>query len=84
MQSFHEIMDAWSSDIVLAEDLQIPASHARTMRARGSIPAKYWTPLVAAAQRRGIKGVTIEVLAEIKAAQRRQPEPKPPVLQKAS
>ncbi|KKM04793.1 hypothetical protein LCGC14_1760610 [marine sediment metagenome] len=88
MESFHEVIDAWEAMAELATDLQIATSHVRTMRSRDSIPARFWAPLAAAAQRRGIKGVTIESLAKIKTAQAevetepeggpRQPEPKPP------
>ena len=69
MECFHEIIDAWESMTELAKDLDIPTSHVRTMRSRDSIPARFWAPLAAAAQRRGIKGVTIESLAKIKTAQ---------------
>ena len=85
MECFHEIIDAWESMTELAKDLAIPTSHVRTMRSRDSIPPRYWAPLAAAAQRRGIKGVTVESLAKIKAAETRHPEPTPPdELQEAS
>ncbi len=76
MDSFRKIIGAWPSDTALGDDLGIPASHVRTMRARDSIPSTYWTPLVAAAEPRGIKGITIERLAELKAVDP-TPEPQP-------
>jgi len=62
------ILAKWPSNQALADDLELRNdSHCRTMKARGRIPRAYWHDLVAAAERRGIKGVTIARLKKIHA-----------------
>lgn len=70
MKTFREIIDAWISQDALAKDLKIPLGHVCVMRHRDSIPSDYWMGLVKAAKRRGVKGITIEVLHKIKAARK--------------
>jgi hypothetical protein len=59
-----EIIEKWPSASEMARDLGLRRpSHGTVIKMRGSIPVQYWTRLVAAAERRGIKGVTLEALA---------------------
>jgi hypothetical protein len=67
MKSFSEIIDRWPSVAEFAADLGVPANHARTMKARNSIPAERWIAVTQAAQTRGIDGITLESLAMLAA-----------------
>jgi hypothetical protein len=71
MTTYTEIIDRWPSLTAYAADIGVRYGTAQVMRYRGSIPAKYWKRVVAAAARRGIDGVSLELLASIEA------EPKP-------
>lgn len=65
-KSIDSILSAWPSNAELAADLDLKrASHCRTMKARKRIPRAYWHDLVDAASRRGIPGVTIDLLKEL-------------------
>lgn len=71
MDSFSSVIDAFGGAAKFGEAIGIPDSHARTMKARDSIPADRWSKVVAAACDRGVSGVTFEKLAEL--AAREQP-----------
>jgi hypothetical protein len=71
MTTYTEIIDRWPSLTTYAEDIGVRYGTAQVMRYRGSIPARYWKRVVAAAARRGIDGVSLDLLASIEA------EPKP-------
>jgi len=62
-----DIIALWPHIRSLAEDLGVKEASVRKWKDRDSIPAEYWLPLVAAAERRGIPGVTLELLAQIAA-----------------
>lgn len=66
MNSFSDIIDAFDGHFAAA--IGIEDSHARTMRARNSIPATRWGATIDAAQRLKIRGVTLELLARLEAA----------------
>lgn len=70
MDSFRSIIDKWPSLPAFAADLDVIYVTAQAMKRRDSVSAEHWPALVAAAERRGIKGVTLEALASIKAARR--------------
>ena len=70
MNSFGEIIDAFGGPGPFGEALAIPASHARTMKARGSIPPAYWPEVVEAAVQRCIPGINLELLAGVLAGSR--------------
>jgi len=70
MTSFRTIIDQWPDLPTFAEDLGVKYPAAQVMRHRDSISSSYWRDLVAAAERRGIAGVTLEVLADLKARAR--------------
>jgi hypothetical protein len=75
MTTVNDVMAKWPTDSDFARDIGLKhPSHAQTMKVRGSIPAAYWSKIVAAAKARGIKGVTLEVLARI-AADRASEQP---------
>lgn len=64
--SIESIISAWPSNSDLAADLDLKrSSHCRTIKARKRIPRAYWHDLVAAAERRGIPGVTIGLLKQL-------------------
>jgi len=75
-----DIMALWPTDADFARDIGIKPSHAQVMQTRDSIPAPYWSKVVAAAAERGIEGVTLELLAqfaEAKSFQSITPAPLP-------
>ena len=74
MQTFSDIIDAFGGTRAFALAINIPESHARTMKARGSIPAERWSRLVQAAKEHRVRGVTLEVLARIAASRKSSPE----------
>ncbi len=68
MHTVAEIMGEWPTDADFARDIGLKhPSHAQTMKVRGSIPAAYWSKIVAAAGARGITSVTLELLADLAA-----------------
>jgi len=71
MNSFAAVIDAFNGRF--AEAIGIPDSHARTMKARGSIPSTRWAATVEGAQRLGIEGVTLDLLARLE-AEKAKPE----------
>lgn len=63
-----KIIDAWPSTRDLAADLGLrDPSHCRVFKVRGRIPRAYWHDLVEAAERRGIKGVSLKRLKSLHA-----------------
>lgn len=72
MNSFSEVIAAFGSQFASAIGVQ--ESHARTMKARDSIPSTRWIATVKAAQRLGVKGVTLDLLARIDAEKSKQRE----------
>jgi hypothetical protein len=77
MTTYTEIIDRWPSLHTFADDIGVRYGTAQVMRYRGSISAKYWQRVVAAAADRGIEGVTLDLLASIKAEPARRPKPGP-------
>lgn len=63
MNSFTAIIDAIPD---FSGALNIPESHARTMKARDSIPPEYWPDLVEVAAKQNIQGVTYERLSALR------------------
>jgi hypothetical protein len=74
MTTYTEIIDRWPSLTTYAADIGVRYGTAQVMRYRGSIPARYWKRVVAAAARRGIEGVSLDLLASIEA----EPRPRRP------
>lgn len=63
MSDFVSIISMWPSVKEFADDIGVPRTHAHTMKARRSIPVRYWPAVVAAAKKRGLS-VTYERLAK--------------------
>jgi hypothetical protein len=72
MNSFSAIIDAFGKQFASA--IGVEESHARTMRARNSIPSTRWMATVKAARDLGIKGVTLDLLARLDAEKSKQRE----------
>lgn len=75
-KSYKQVIDAWGKDggtvadalRAFAADIQITDNTAKQMRRRDSIPANYWPRVAAKAASRGISGVSIDLLAELRSA----------------
>jgi hypothetical protein len=65
METFPEIIALWPSAEALGADIGEPGLNVRAWKRRKAIPPEHWVALVAAADRRGIDGVTYERLAHI-------------------
>ncbi len=62
------IIEKWPSGVALAADLGLTShKHVACIKTRGRIPRAYWHDMVAAAAKRGIKGVTLDKLKKIHA-----------------
>jgi len=68
--SFTKIIAKWPSTADLAADLGESANTVKKWGQRNSIPSEYWLPLVRAAARRELTGVSLEACA--RAAENRQ------------
>lgn len=73
MQTFAEIIAAWGDDALFAADVGVSRSLVACWKHRNSIPLTSWTATIAAAERRGISGVTLDLLHRL-ASQRRGAE----------
>lgn len=61
-----KLIELWPTNREFAEDIGLKnISHGRTMKVRGRIPRAYWYPLVAAAKKRKLPGVTLQYLEQI-------------------
>lgn len=76
MNSFVQIIDAFGGAAPFGEAIGIPDSHARAMKARGSIPDGYWLKTVEAARVRDIEGVTLESFASLAKARLEESKPR--------
>jgi hypothetical protein len=72
MNSFSAVIEAFDGQF--AEAIGVEESHARTMKARNSIPSTRWVATVDAARRLGVKGVTLDLLARLDAEKSKQRE----------
>lgn len=63
MNSFSEIIDAFHGEFAQAAGIE--ESHARTMKARDSIPGPYRLRVAQAAKERSLEGITLERMAEL-------------------
>jgi hypothetical protein len=70
MNSFADAINLWPSLRSFAEDIGVDYGTAQVMKHRDSVSDKYWLQMVEAAAERRISGVTLERLAEMKAARR--------------
>jgi hypothetical protein len=67
MNSFSEVLALWPTLSELAADLDLPYGVVKQWRRRNSIPSDKWQALVLAAQRRGHRRITAELLTSIAA-----------------
>lgn len=72
MNSFSAVIEAF--DGRFAEAIGVEESHARTMKARDSIPSSRWMATVNAARELRIKGITLDLLARLDAEKSKQRE----------
>lgn len=62
-KSHVEMINAWPSLAVFADDIGVSYGTAKAMRRRGSVPSEYWVAMVSKAPEREVSGVTFEALA---------------------
>jgi hypothetical protein len=74
LTDFAAVVALWPSLSELAADLGIAYGVAKQWRRRNSIPADKWLALVAAAERRGFDGITLDLLAGLAQARSAEPE----------
>lgn len=75
MQSFADIIDAWSKPDELAAALDVKRAMIACWKHRDSIPRAYWAGLIRAAQNRGLSEVTLDLLSSL-AARTSEPQGK--------
>ena len=63
--TFRSVIDSWPSIQEFADDLGVKYVTAQLMRHRDSIAAKHWKPVVVAARKRRLSGITLDLLASI-------------------
>lgn len=66
MNSFSDLIGQWPSIQDFSADIGVVAAHGHTMAKRDSIPPDYWPATVKAAEKRGIAGVTLATLADLR------------------
>lgn len=64
--TFADVISLWPTASAYADDIGILGVTARAWKARG-IPAEYWQKTVAAARERGLRGVSLTLLARLAA-----------------
>ncbi|MDR6290093.1 hypothetical protein E9232_002614 [Inquilinus ginsengisoli] len=62
---FDALFDRWERPARLAADLGISPQHLRMIRVRRSIPVRFWPRLIASAKRRGIAGLSYDLLVRL-------------------
>jgi hypothetical protein len=75
-QSHRQIIDAWPEPSLptFAADHGVKYETAKGWRRRNSIPAERWLDTIQLANRRGVRGVTHELLRELRALGKHQRE----------
>lgn len=68
IKTVDDLIGKWPTISEFARDIGIKPTHATVMKLRGSIPPDHWPAVVAAAEDRGIKGITLETLTELRKA----------------
>jgi len=70
MKSFAAIINAWPHPSKFAEDVGVSPALVAVWKTRNSIPAAYWNWVVTCAEKRGIEGVSFELLRRLTQAKR--------------
>jgi hypothetical protein len=65
--SFSQIIDQWPTVAAFADSMGVPYQTASAMKRRNSIDPDYWERLIQQCEKRGIEGVTWELLAKLAA-----------------
>jgi hypothetical protein len=65
MKGADDIIGQWPSMADLGRDLGLPYSTVAAWKQRGSIPVSYWRQIIHAAQRRGYRAVTADLLIAV-------------------
>lgn len=65
MDTFVAVIEAFGGAEPFAEAVRVPYSHARVMKVRDSIAPLYWPRMVAAAESRGLQGISYEMLTKL-------------------
>lgn len=65
--SHREIVSRWPSIAAFADDIGVAYETAKKMNQRSSIGRDYWLKVVEAAAKRGIDGISIELIARASA-----------------
>jgi hypothetical protein len=73
MHDHRDIIDRWPSMRAFAEDIGVPYVNVNMMRQRRNIHFRHWDRVIEAAKERGIRGVTLKLLAS---TYRSRPTPK--------
>lgn len=68
IDSFHSLIRSWPSDNEFAADHDVTRALVRCWKHRNSIPVAYWQRTIEAADQRGLRGVTLDLLARLKMA----------------
>jgi acid phosphatase class B len=63
MNDHRDIIDRWPSTRAFAEDLGLPYVNVNMMRQRRSINVRHWDRVIEAAKERGIRGISLKLLA---------------------
>jgi hypothetical protein len=63
MHDHRDIIDRWPSTRAFAEDIGVPYVNVNMMRQRNSISVRHWERVVEAAKERGIRGITLKLIA---------------------
>jgi hypothetical protein len=70
MESFAAIINAWPDPVKFAQDVGVTPSLVAVWKTRDTIPSAYWNWVVGGAERRGIDGVSFELLGRLSQAKR--------------
>ncbi|HMG49545.1 MAG TPA: hypothetical protein VK597_03055 [Inquilinus sp.] len=65
ISDFDELFDCWERPSCLATDLGISRQHLWMIRTRRSIPLRFWPRLISSAERRGIGGLSYDLLVRL-------------------
>lgn len=65
MRTFADVIRRWENTEVFAADVGVPGVTGRAWKNRNSIPPVHWPAVVGAADRRGLTGITRDLLARI-------------------
>jgi acid phosphatase class B len=63
MNDHRDIIDRWPSTRAFAEDIGVPYVNVNMMRQRRNIHFRHWDRVVEAAKERGIRGITLKLIA---------------------